>query len=373
MIRLAFGGPIFFARGVPASLQPLRATLSGPLLAALALAAGFLVFVGWDQSHWWRVKEDYAFGWLVPVFVIFVVYDRWPRIVAAVQDCAAAGSARANGWAKWMLWTAVAGSLVCGVLLFLLGAFYRAGAGTSQPGTLAITLGAVGIVLPLVFLNAPGPGDRAPADRDAGSGSGTGVSPVTASPIRREHGRDARVAKSGLFSDARVRLTALFLFPALVWLISAPLVSAVESQLSLFLLRKVVTVVSAVFDLLGLPIEQQGNVLVLPTGKVGVEDACSGIRSLTGCLFAGSFLAAAFVDRFWPKALLVIAALGLAFLANLVRGLFLTGWAYHYGPDAIGGTAHDIAGYSVLGLTVLGLLGLLPLFRWTAGESGKQG
>ena len=161
----------------------------------------------------------------------------------------------------------------------------------------------------------------------------------------------------------RVRLTALFLFPVLVWVVSAPMVSAVEAQLNLFLLHKVVTVVAFVFDLLGLPIEQQGNVLVLPTGRVGVEDACSGIRSLTGCLFAGSFLAAVFLEQWWKKIALVAAALLLAFVTNLARSLFLTAWAYNRGPESIGGAVHDLAGYAVLGLTVAGLLALLPLLN----------
>jgi exosortase len=141
------------------------------------------------------------------------------------------------------------------------------------------------------------------------------------------------------------------------------MVSVVENQLSLFLLRKVVTVVSFVFDVLGMPVEQEGNVLLLPTGRVGVAEACSGIRSLTGCLFAGSFLAAMFLDRLWKKIALVAAALVLAFVTNLIRSLFLTAWAYNYGPAAIEGKVHDAAGYSVLGLTLVGLLCLLPLFN----------
>jgi exosortase len=129
------------------------------------------------------------------------------------------------------------------------------------------------------------------------------------------------------------------------------------------LLRKVVTVVAFVFDTLGLPVEQQGNVLALPTGNVGVEDACSGIRSLTGCLFAGSFLAAVFLEKLWKKIALVGSALLLAFVTNLARSLFLTAWAYNYGPHAIDGTVHDVAGYAVLGLTVVGLLCLLPVLN----------
>jgi len=301
-------------------------------LSALLLAAGFLAFVAWDQSHWWRAKEDYGFGWLVPLFVAYVVHDRWARIVAALDDCAAPRSPRASGGHKWVLRLLVSGALLWGVLWFLLGAFYRAGAGSSQPGTLAITMGAAAIILPLLFLNAPETGSPAPA---------------------------------ALWDDRRVRLTLFFSFPALVWLVSAPLVSAIESQLSLFLLRKVVTVVFFVFDVLGLPIEQQGNVLVLPLGRVGVAEACSGIRSLTGCLFAGTFLAAVFLDRFWKKAMLVGAALVLAFLTNLARSLLLTAWAYQRGPAAIEGAVHDVAGYAVLGLTTLGLLGLTRLCnRW---------
>jgi exosortase len=308
----------------------LRAQVPGEFLAALALCAGFLGFVTWDQSHWWRLKEDYSFGWLVPLFVIFVVHDRWPKIRAGLAGCSAPGSPRATGPHKWLLRVAVGSVLTCGVLMFLLGAFYRAGAGTSQPGTLAITLGMTGILFPLLFINAPD----------------------TPTP-----------AAGTIFSDARVRLTVIFLFPVLVWLISAPMVSAVESQLNLALLRRVVTVVAFVFDTLGLPIEQQGNVLALPLGNVGVEDACSGIRSLTGCLFAGSFLAAVFLEAFWKKVVLIGTALLLAFVTNLARSLFLTGWAYNYGPKAIEGTVHDAAGYAVLGLTIVGLLCLLPVLN----------
>lgn len=316
--------------------------------AALGLAAGFMAFVAWDQSHWWRVKEDYSFGWLVPVFVAYVVHDRWPRIRSRLQEA----EARAAGprWARWTLNTLAILGLVGGAAFFLLGAFYRAGAGTSQPGTFAITTGMVAIVLPLIFFNVPQPE------------AGRGLPPTL--PDVGHKARPTGVQGAGaLIADGRFRVAALFIFPVLVWVISAPLVSAVESQVSLFLLRKVVTVVAFVFDLLGYPLEQQGNVLLLPKGSVGVADACSGIRSLTACLFAGSFLGATFFDELWKKVTLVAASMVFAFVMNLGRSLFLTGWAYAYGPDAISGTVHDTAGYAVLGLTCVGLLALVPLLN----------
>jgi exosortase len=230
--------------------------------------------------------------------------------------------------------------LVIGALFFLLGAFYRAGAGTSQPGTFALTAGMVAIVLPLLFFNAGGPPSELPSRFD---------------PNRR--------GLRMLLAEPRFRVATLFIFPVLIWLISAPLVSAVENSISLFLLNKVVIVVAFVFDLLGAPVVQQGNVLMLPKGPVGVADACSGIRSLTACLFAGSFLGAMFLDKFWKKVVLVTAAMFFAFVMNLGRSLFLTAWAYQYGPEAISGFVHDAAGYAVLGLTCVGLLALVPLLN----------
>lgn len=310
------------------------ATVPAPFLTALLIAAGFMGFVAWDQSHWWSTKEDYGFGWLVPMFVAYVVHDRWPRVLSALRACETPGSARAGAGGRFLLGLASYGALAGGALLFLIGALYRAGAGSSYPGTLAISLGTGVLVLPLLFLNAP---EAAPAGGAA--------------------------VKTGLFHDARVRLVTLFIFPAFVWLVSAPMVSVIENNLSLFMLNRVAAVVFFVFDVLGLAIEQQGNVLKLPTGDVGVADACSGIRSFTACLFAGSFLAAVFLDKPWKKIGLVASAVGFAFFTNLLRSLFLTAWAYNYGPEAIEGLVHDIAGYAVLGLTVVGLLCLLPLFN----------
>ena len=169
-----------------------------------------------------------------------------------------------------------------------------------------------------------------------------------------------------LRQDRRVQVASLFLFVAFIWIISAPLVSVIESKLNLFLLGKVTYVVVFVFDMGGFPLEQRGNVLMLPNGgEVGVAEDCSGIRSLTACLFAGSFLGAVFLNKYWKKVALIGSALCLAVFTNLLRSLFLTGWAYNFGADAIGGFVHDAAGYAVLGLTCIGLICLLPIFNFS--------
>jgi len=300
--------------------------------AALAILAMFVVFLTVDQSHWWLLKPDYAFGWLVPVFVVFLVVERWQRIRKLFRP---SGPSPLPRWLRAAATFGAGAALGLGLVVFLFGALYRSGEGPSQPGSFALAAGFSGILLGMVYLNSPEGtvGDTAPGGWRA------------------------------LRSDARLRTSAIFLFPALIWMLSAPLVTAVENALSLFLLRQVVGVVEFVFNLLGLPLLRQGNVLVLPHGQVGVAEACSGIRSLTGCLFAGSFLAAVFLDRFWKKVLLVGAAMVLAFLTNLLRSLFLTAWAYAYGSSAIEGRIHDGTGFAVLALTSAGLFCLIPFFR----------
>ncbi|MDP2136890.1 MAG: archaeosortase/exosortase family protein, partial [Candidatus Didemnitutus sp.] len=190
----------------PASVS-WRDGVPGHFLAALGLSGGFMAFVAWDQSHWWRVKDDYTFGWLVPLFTAYAVYDRWPQIQARLR--AAVAPPPAAGWVRWTLNAFATLGLVLGALFFLLGAFYRAGAGTSQPGTFALTCGMVAIVLPLIFFNVP----VAEPQREAGGG---GPRPTAAA-----------AGIGALFAEARFRVAALFIFPVLVWLISAPLVSAI--------------------------------------------------------------------------------------------------------------------------------------------------
>ncbi len=289
--------------------------VSSAFFSALAVVAGFMIFVAWNQSHWWRLKADYTFGWLVPFFVGYVVYERWPAVMAALNT---PDDARVISlWrriAPWML-------LIGGAGFFLLGATLLAAAGASYPTSLALTLGLAGIGPGLIWIGA-----------------------------RTERNDGWRVAR-------------LFLFPTLVWLVSAPLISLVENALSLFLLGRITTVVVFVFESLGLVIEQRGNVLLLPTGEVGVAEACSGIRSLMGCLFAGSFLGAVCFERWGKKIALIVVAAAFALVMNLIRSLFLTAWAYHYGPAAIEGAFHDWTGFAVIGVTTLGLLALTQLLN----------
>lgn len=318
---------------------------------AIATMMGMVAFLIWDQSHWWGLREDYYFGYLVPVFAAYVLWDRMPRLQRLTgwsppadhltNDQSAGGPSTPNheapgeagsdrsGWETVFSAIFLAG-LGLGLISFLFGAVYRAAEGAAPTASMPITAGFSSVLLGIVWLVM---------DRD-------------------------REGRRISFANRR-QIVGLFIFPALIWLLSAPMFGTLERSISTFLLNKVTIIVFSVFDILNFPLIREGSVLILPDhSRVGVEDACSGIRSLTACLFAGSFLAAIFLDRWWMKILLVACAMGLAFFNNILRSLFLTTWAYRNGADSIGGTVHDATGYAVLGLTMIGLFLLLPIFNF---------
>jgi len=332
------------------------------------LALSLMVLVVLDQQHYWRTSDDFSFGFLVPVFVVFVLHDRWPLLKGILLgDPAVAVVSAESPWAGSLNFLAGVAVFVS-LLLFLYGGIMRAVTGPDTDSAAALSLGLGGFVLAMGFLVA-----RLDAQ-----------------------GRILSLSRRG-------RVVALLVFPALAWLISAPMLLVFETRVKPLLLEWVVSIVSGLFNGLGFEVfrDPGSSVLTLPNGSVGVADACSGIRSLTACLFAGSFLAAVFLDRFWKKFLLLAMSAVLAFGMNIVRSLFLTGWAYKYGADKLDAdfwgnteylrvkdtagqlvsakdaaghaipnpafhlfTVHDFAGYLVLGLTLAGLLLLLPILNY---------
>lgn len=317
-------------------------------IAAAFILLGFAALMVWDQVFWWANNEDYSFGFLVPFFVGYVLYFRWPVIRSyffrgAEPEQQPVPDASPQAMTRGLEWLAVIGFLAC-LLLFGIGMLIRMATGPQNPASLAVAMSFAGMLLSSVFIFSKETVDGKP-----------------------------------MSLKARLSVTLLFVFPALIWLLSAPMVAVLDNKLRVFLMNKVTVVVFGMFDFLGYEIERQGNVLILPQGSVGVEEACSGIRSLTGCLFAGSFFAAVFLKQFWKKVLMVFLAMCLAVLMNLIRSMFLTIWSYHYGPNAIDaewrlpiigdiGTVHDVTGLLIMVATCIGLMLFLPIFNYKLPE-----
>lgn len=153
-------------------------------------------------------------------------------------------------------------------------------------------------------------------------------------------------------SNERVRAIPLN-WPVLtaigLWILAAPIPPGTYAKLTLALQAWVTTGVLEALHILGVPARQLGNVIELATTSVGVEEACSGIRSLLSCLYAGFFFAAWLVRRPARRVALILVAPLLAVVMNYARSLTLTLMA-NSGRD-ITGFWHDATGYAILGLT----------------------
>ncbi|MBS0663411.1 MAG: exosortase/archaeosortase family protein [Verrucomicrobia bacterium] len=146
-----------------------------------------------------------------------------------------------------------------------------------------------------------------------------------------------------------------------LWLLCAPIPPGTYSRLTLGLQLMVSENVLRTLHLLGIAAQRQGNIIQLATATVGVEEACSGVRSLVSCVFAGWFFSAMLVRRPASRAWLVVLAAPLALGMNFLRSLTLTLLANR--GISIGGTWHDVTGFAVLGVTAVLLAGLAYLLE----------
>lgn len=162
-----------------------------------------------------------------------------------------------------------------------------------------------------------------------------------------------------------------------VVLLSAPLPPGTYSRLTLGLQEGITVAVVGTLRIMGIPAMRAGNIIDLGVSTVGVEEACSGVRSLISCLLAGLVLSGLLLRSPWRRALLVGLAGPLALVTNFGRSLALTLLARE--GVSIEGAWHDGLGYAALGLTT-GLLAALafwleekPLPAPSARVVGKTG
>ena len=320
-----------------------RPKIDPTTLALGWLIVGMAAITTWDQWAIWSTKPDYSFGYLVPFFSAYVLYERWDALRSYFTGERSHVSALS---ANWLIKAATLVGFLS-FLIFIGSGAYRAIFGTGTLPTLAITFGFVGTVLSFAFISVKG------AD---------GYEPTSAT---------------------RWAALGLVLFPACVWIISGPFLFLVDIQIKDQLLTNVIEIVSGILRVSGETIRTNGNVIIFANNDaVGIADACSGIRSFSACIFVGAFLGAVFIEGTFPgiliRRILMIFLSGLgAILLNIIRNTYLAFYALNHGSHALDkdfwgiehggigfsslGTVHDFAGNASMVLAFLILVACVPL------------
>lgn len=240
----------------------------------------------------WETREQYAYGWFVPVFAAVLFWRRWPDRPYPAPEQRDDGPALSGFRFQ-----------VSGFILFL-----------------ALAL------LPLRVIY--------------------------------EINRDWPLL-SWLYAGLVVTLTlyALFLaggrpwvrhfaFPVALILVAVVWPYSIEKGLTQGLMRLDANLTVELLGWIDIPALQRGNLIELSTGTVGVDEACSGIRSFQSNLMAALVLGELYRFRLLPRAALVLCALPLGFGFNVVRTLLLSWQANKSGISAIA-KWHDPAGMTI--------------------------
>ncbi len=134
-------------------------------------------------------------------------------------------------------------------------------------------------------------------------------------------------------------------FPLLVLLLAIPFPAVLFNQITFPLQLLASRMASALLPLFGVPVLRDGNIIQLPSMRLEVAEACSGIRSLMS-LFTAAVFYGYFIERTTERrVILALVSIPIAVAANAVR-IVGTGLCVQYwDPDKALGFFHEFSGW----------------------------
>ena len=281
-----------------------RPTPAAPIARSLGWLAAVVLVLLWAYAVYrlgtlWYSKHDYAYGWFVPLLCLALFWERWKDRPAPELLEAATG--------PLIVFAVLALTLLPSCLFLEVIPYWRLAAWAFAGAVVGITFCALYLI-----------GGRSWVHH--------------------------------------------FAVPLLFFLIAVPWPSRVEAPL-IYRMSHLNAAVSAwAANLLGTPAIRQGVVIQTGAGLVGVDEACSGIRSMQAAVMVALFLGELFRYAFFRRIFFLLSGVALAFGCNVVRTTYLVRVCDLKGKTALKET-HDPAGFTILGITLAGLLVLAWLLR----------
>lgn len=279
-------------------------------LSALLLLSPALVAFAWlvSKAQWfWSHNVELNFGWAVLGLCIYLLARSWLNRPPPVL--------------RWSLPAVFTAGLGCGV--FFLTQLYQAAYGLTAASMSGLGLGFLLVVSANIAYVWGGPGVR--------------------------H----------------------FGFGFAFLLVALPIPSVLSGPLMDLLQNLLAAINVEILQLLGVPAFRSGHLITIPSGTVGIDEACSGIRSLQSSLMLALFFGELHRISTARRVFLVLAGFALAVFFNMIRTFALVGIAFQSGVD---GAArwHDSTSVAILVICFFCLWGLgtwLRDLRLPADES----
>ena len=158
-----------------------------------------------------------------------------------------------------------------------------------------------------------------------------------------------------LWTLAGTAVIRSLLFPLLLLLFMIRIPLFIYQQITFPLQLFASEVAEKALTLVGIPVLRDGNVLELPSQRLQVVEACSGIRSLLSLAFLSLTYAYMFDARAWMRPVLLVLTVPIAIIANAGR-VTITGILSEYNKALAEGAFHTMEGWVIFMVALIALV-----------------
>ncbi len=173
-----------------------------------------------------------------------------------------------------------------------------------------------------------------------------------------------------LYMGGMAAIRILF-FPLFLLLFMVPIPAIVYNQITFPLQLLASRVAETVLSLLGIPVLRDGNVLELPSQRLSVVEACSGIRSLLSLSFLSLVYGQFFDGKEWMKWVLLPLTIPIAITANATR-VTGTGILSEINPEYATGFYHTAEGWVVFMVAMVILVAVHRLINFIYSKTKRS-
>lgn len=246
----------------------------------------------YDLQYQWRNLSEYHYGWIVPLLVFYLAWDKWNSIPKDDTPISV--------WISFVI-------VLIGTPFVLLAELYKQAIAQTPASSFCLSIGCGLFVVALIF-----------------------------------HLRGRKTVRH-------------FLFPLLFLFLAVPIPGILWNPIVLTLKELVTNLTVEFLNCVGIPAVQRVNVIQLSNCSVGVDDACSGVRSLQSSVMIALFIGNLTFQRSRSRLVFLLIGVCLAVIGNLLRSLFLAVSIHQQGIEALD-QFHDAAGWSIFVFTAVGLV-----------------
>ena len=150
-----------------------------------------------------------------------------------------------------------------------------------------------------------------------------------------------------------------------------PIPAVIYNQITFPLQLFASQVAEHALSLMGIPVLREGNILELPSQRLSVVEACSGIRSLMSLTFLSLIYGYLFESRLWLRVVLLVLTPAIAILVNALR-VTATGVLSEYDPALAQGVFHSMEGWLMFLLALAALVAAHRILSWGVARHGRQ-